>query len=295
MKDYVLSCESTADLSEKYLKERGIPFVCFSFCIEGKDYKDDYGHSMGIKDFYDSLREGKISKTSQVALGEYEAFWRPYLERGLDIVHVTLSEGISGSYNTACLCAENLREEFPERSIYVINSENASSGYGLIMSLAADRRDEGLSAKELSDYICELRSHVQAWFFTSDLTYLCRGGRVSKTACVFGTALNICPVMTVNREGKLEPVIKCRGKRRAKEACIKKMSENCDDGEDYSGYFYICHSDCMADAESMRDAVEERFPKLKGKTRIFDIGTVIGSHTGPGTVGIFFKGKVKER
>lgn len=292
--DYILSCESTADLTEEYLKERNIPFACFSFQIDGKDYKDDYGHSMGIKEFYDSLRRGLVSKTSQVPASDYEELWRPYLESGKDIIHITLSEGISGSYNSACLAARLMLEEFPERRIYVINSENASSGYGLIMSLAADKRDEGADIDELREYILGIRDHVQAWFFTSDLTYLYRGGRLSKTACVFGTALKICPVMTVNRMGKLEAVLKCRGKKKAMEACVSKMLENCDDGNEYKGYFYICHSDCMEDAMAMKEMAENTFPNIKGKTRIFNIGTVIGSHTGPGTLGIFFKGKEKE-
>lgn len=293
--NYVLCCESTADLTEEYLRERDIPFACFRFHMDGRDYKDDYGRSMPAEDFYERLRKGSVSQTSQVPAADYESLWRPYLEKDMDIVHITLSEGISGTYNSACLAAKLMQEEFPGRSICVINSENASSGYGLIVSLAADRRDEGADFLSLTDYIKDIRGHVQAWFFTSDLSHLCRGGRISKTACAFGTALKICPVMTVNKEGKLEVVLKCRGKKKAMEACIGKMLENCAEGSSYSGYFYICHSDCIDDALLMRDMAEARFKGLEGKTQIFNIGAVIGSHTGPGTIGIFFNGKEKER
>lgn len=291
---YILSCESTADLSEEALLERGIPYVCFTFHMDGQDYADDYGHSMPLKTFYDRMAGGSISTTSQVSAGQYEDFWRPYLAAGKDIVHITLSSGISGTYNSACLAAEAMREQYPERRIYVIDSLNASAGFGLLVMMAKNRMDEGLSAEALRDWVLENRDRVNAWFYTGDLTYLCRGGRVSKTACVFGTALKICPLMRINRAGKLVPYQKCRGKRRVREALLERALSCAENGAGYDGLLYISHSDCMDEAKACAALLEERMPALAGKIRFFSIGTVIGSHTGPGTVAVFFFGAEKQ-
>ncbi|MDO4266298.1 MAG: DegV family protein [Eubacteriales bacterium] len=294
MNEYILSCESTADLSEERLAERSIPFACFSFHMDGKDYKDDYGHSMALETFYRKMEEGSVSTTSQVSVGEYEELWEPYLSQGKDIVHITLSSGISGTYNSAVLAADGLRGKYPEREIFVIDSLSASAGFGLLMEMAADKRDAGASAKELADYVLSIRDGINAWFYTGDLTYLCRGGRVSKTACVFGTALKICPLLRLNLEGKLVPYAKCRGKKKAREAVVERMLAMAENGRDYDGYCYISHSLCEDEANAARELIEENFPKLKGKIRFFYIGTVIGSHTGPGLVATFFYGKNKE-
>lgn len=191
MREYLLTCESTADLSAERFAERNIPFVCFTFHMDGADYRDDFGKSMPIEAFYDRMAKGSVSTTSQVSIGEYEAFWRPMLEAGKDVLHLTLSTGISGTYNSACLAAQELMEQYPGSRIEVIDSLNASSGFGLLAELAADGRDRGMDLTELREYILRIRDGVNAWFYTGDLTYLCRGGRVSKTACIFGTALKI--------------------------------------------------------------------------------------------------------
>ena len=294
MQDYILSCESTADLSDAYFQERKIPYVSFTFHMDGQDYADDYGKSMPIGEFYRRMAEGSVSTTSQVSVGAYEHFWEPMLEAGKDVLHLSLSTGISGTLNSARTAAAELMERFPKRRIEVIDSLNASSGFGLLVSLAADRRDEGMGLTELRDHILGIRDQVNAWFYTGDLTYLCRGGRVSKTACVFGTALKICPLMRVDREGKLVPYAKCRGKRRVQEAPVSEMLARAQGGSAYEGYCYMSQSDCRGEAEELAGRIEAAFPGLSGKIRIYDIGTVIGSHTGPGTVAVFFVGKEKE-
>lgn len=294
MNEYMLTCDSTADLSEEHLNRRGIPYAHFTFHMDGKDYADDYGHSMPIAVFYEKLRQGAISTTSQVSLGEYEAFWEPYLAEGKDILHLTLSSGISGSYNAALVAAEELRSRYPKQKVVVIDSQNASSGYGLLVDIAADGRDQGLSLQELEAEVLRRRDGVNAWFFTSDLTWFWRGGRLSKTAFVLGTALKVCPLMRVNLAGALVAAAKLRGKQRAMEACEKRMVERADGGTDYSGYCYISQSACLEDANALKALIERDFPKLVGKVRIFQIGTVIGSHTGPGTVALFFEGKARE-
>ena len=294
MREYFLTCESTADLSAERFAERNIPFVCFTFHMDGADYRDDFGKSMPIGVFYDRVAKGSVSTTSQVSIGEYESFWRPMLEAGKDVLHLTLSTGISGTYNSACLAAQELMEQYPGSRIEVIDSLNASSGFGLLAELAADGRDRGMDLTELREYILRIRDGVNAWFYTGDLTYLCRGGRVSKTACIFGTALKICPLMRVNREGKLVPYAKCRGKQKVREALVAEMLKRAEGGPDYDGLCYMSQSACRDEAETLAAMIEKAMPKLAGKIRIYDIGTVIGSHTGPGTVAVFFTGKEKE-
>lgn len=294
MREYLLTCESTADLSAERFAERNIPFVCFTFHMDGADYRDDFGKSMPIGVFYDRMANGSVSTTSQVSIGEYESFWRPMLEAGKDVLHLTLSTGISGTYNSACLAAQELMEQYPGSRIEVIDSLNASSGFGLLAELAADGRDRGMDLTELREYILRIRDGVNAWFYTGDLTYLCRGGRVSKTACIFGTALKICPLMRVNREGKLVPYAKCRGKQKVREALVAEMLKRAEGGPDYDGLCYMSQSACRDEAETLAAMIEKAMPKLAGKIRIYDIGTVIGSHTGPGTVAVFFTGKEKE-
>ena len=291
---YIISCESTADLSEEAFASRGIPFACFHFQMEGKEYADDYGKSMPITEFYDRMAAGSVSTTSQVSVGAYEELWTPYLKAGKDILHLTLSSGISGTYNSACLAAENLRKTYPERKLYVVDSLNASAGFGLVVMAAADRRDEGMDINALQTWVLANRDRFNAWFYTGDLTYLCRGGRVSKTACIFGTALKICPLLRVNREGKLVPFAKCRGKRRVREAMVERVLSCAEGGKAYTGELYISQSACMEEARAVAGMIETAVPGLKGRIRFFDIGTVIGSHTGPGTVAVFFFGKEKE-
>ena len=295
MSQYVITCESTVDLSEAHLRERAVSFACFTFHMDGKEYSDDYGRSMPITDFYEKLKQGSVSTTSQVSIGAYEALWKPFLEEEKDVLHIALSSGISGSYQAACLAAGELRDLYPSRRIVVIDSLSASSGYGLLIDLACDRRDADASIAEVRNDVLALRHRINAWFYTSDLTYLCRGGRVSKTAFVLGTALRICPLLRIDQEGKLVPAAKYRGKKRTMEACAEKMLERADGGKEYDGYCYISQSACREDAEALKSELERLFPHLQGDhIRIFDIGAVIGSHTGPGTVALFFLGTPKE-
>ena len=236
------------------------------------------------------MKEGADTKTSQVSIQEYLDFFTPFLEQGKDIVHVTLSSGISATINSARNAANIAMERFPERKIYVIDSLGASSGYGLIMDTAAAKRDEGLSAAELADWIEKNRLKLHHWFFSTDLSFFVKGGRISKTAAVFGGLLEICPLMNMDNLGRLIPRFKVRTKKRVIRQIVDKMEEFADKGLDYDGKCYISMSACMDDARAVADLVEARFPKLNGKVVINNIGTTIGSHTGPGTVALFFWG-----
>lgn len=291
MSDYIISCCSTADLSESHFQERTIKYTCFHYELNGVQYPDDLGKTMAFADFYQAMADGATTKTSQVNVEEYEAYFEPFLKEGKDILHLTLSSGISGSINSANIAANNLREKYPERTLYIVDSLAASSGFGLIMDKLADLRDEGMDIHQLHQWITDNRLTMHHWVFTTDLTYLIRGGRVSKTAGFFGGMLNICPVIEVNVEGKLIPRFKIRTKKKVIQKIVELMEEHAKDGLDYSGKCYISQAACYEDAKAVADLIEEKFPKLNGKVEIYDIGTTIGSHTGPGTVATFFWGK----
>ena len=288
MAEYILSCCSTADLSREHLMSRSIPYVCFHFFLNDEEKIDDLGISVPPKALFDAIRAGVSARTAQVNADEYEAFFRPYLQDGKDVLHVTLSSGISGTINSAQAAAAVLREEFPERKIYIVDSLCASSGYGLFMDRLADLRDEGMTVDELRDWAEANKLRLNHWFFSMDLTQYIRGGRVSKTAGFVGGLLGICPLLHVNNEGKLEPVSKIPSKKLVRREIVKKMEQQAENGLDYSGKCYICQSDCMDDARKVADEIEKRFPRLNGKVQIYPIGGVIGCHTGPGTVALFY-------
>ena len=288
MAEYILSCCSTADLSREHLMSRSIPYVCFHFFLNDEEKIDDLGISVPPKVLFDAIRAGVSARTAQVNADEYEAFFRPFLQEGKDVLHVTLSSGISGTINSAQAAAAVLREEFPERKIYIVDSLCASSGYGLFMDRLADLRDEGMTVDELRDWAEANKLRLNHWFFSMDLTQYIRGGRVSKTAGFVGGLLGICPLLHVNNEGKLEPVSKIPSKKLVRREIVKKMEQQAENGLDYSGKCYICQSDCMDDARKVADEIEKRFPRLDGKVQIYPIGGVIGCHTGPGTVALFY-------
>ena len=287
---YYISACSTVDLTNDYMKERNIPYVSFQYFLDEVPHKDDMGESMSLREFYDSMREGSMTSTSQVSIQAYTEHFEKMLMEGKDVLHMTLSSGISGSINSALVAAEELREKYPERKLYVEDSFAASSGYGLLMDELADRRDAGATIDELHEWVLENRLKCNHWFFTTDLTYLVRGGRVSKTSGAIGNLLNICPLLNVDYMGRLIAREKIRGKKKVIRRTLEMMKEKARDGLDYSGKVFICNSDCYEDAKELADMIEETFPKMDGSVQIFNIGTVIGSHTGPGTVALFFWG-----
>lgn len=290
MDNFVLSCESTADLSQERMDERKLSYICFTYSLDGVKYPDDLGKTMPLDKFYKAMTDGAMTKTSQVNTEEYYDYFAKFLETGKDVVHVTLSSGLSGTFNSAKIAADMLKEKYPERKIYVVDSLGASSGYGLLMDKLADLRDEGKSAEEIAAYAEEHRLEMHHWFFSTDLTFYVRGGRVSKASGWFGTILKICPLLNMDYNGKLVPRYKIRGKKKVSETIVEKMVEHAKKGVDYDGNCFISHSACPEDAEYVKTLVEAKFPALKGKVKIFPIGTTIGSHTGPGTVALFFWG-----
>ena len=279
MADFILSCCSTADLSREHFEKRGISFICFHFELDGTPYMDDLGKSIPFDEFYQRMTDGADTKTSQINVEEYCEYFERFLQEGKDILHLTLSSGISGSVNSARIAQGMLQEKYPERNIFIVDSLAASSGYGLLMDKLADLRDEGKSIDEVRDWAEENKKNLQHWFFSTDLTFYVKGGRVSKTAGFIGNVMNICPLLNVNFEGKLIPRQKVRTKKKVIAEIVDKMEQNAENGLDYDGKCYISNSACEEDAKAVAELVEARFPKLNGKVEINSIGTTIGSHT----------------
>ena len=296
MNKYLLSCCSTSDLNVKHYKDRGIRYICFHYFLDGIEHKDDFGETLPISEFYKKMEQGAMTKTSQLNAQDYYNYFENLINEGYkEILHLTLSSGISGTINSAKIAVNMINEKYKDVKIYIVDSLAASSGYGLLMDKLADLRDEGKSIEEVRDWAENNRLSINHWFFSTNLKYFVRGGRISKTSGFFGNMLHVCPLLNVNDEGKLIPREKIIGKKKVINAIVQKMIENAKDGKDYNDYCYISHSAVFEDAKAVKDKVEEAFPNLKGKVEIFDIGTTIGSHTGPGTVALFFVGKERSK
>ncbi|MDE7246563.1 MAG: DegV family protein [Lachnospiraceae bacterium] len=291
MNKYILSCCSTADLPADHFARRGISYACFHYTLDGQEYLDDLGKTMSFEHFYKAMTDGAETKTSQVNTTEFIEYFEPFLRAGKDILHLSLSSGISGVINSAMTAKEALAEKYPDRTIYIVDSLAASSGFGLLMDKLADLRDEGMSIEDLYQWTLDNRLRLNHWFFSTDLTFYIEGGRISKTSGMVGNMLNICPLLNVDHQGQLIPRYKIRTKRKVIHAIVERMEECIEEGRDYSGKCYISQSACYADARFVADLIEERFPHLDGKVMITSIGTTIGAHTGPGTVAVFFWGK----
>lgn len=291
MADYVISCCSTADITKEHFVKRDIKYICFHYELDGTQYSDDLGETMPFAEFYKAMANGAETKTSQINASEFEEYFEPFLKEGKDVLHVCLSSGISGVNNSANIARDILRERYPDRKIYIVDSLGASSGFGLLMDRLADLRDEGKTIDEVRDWAEEHKLSLQHWFFSTDLTFYVKGGRISKTSGFVGNILSICPLLNVDYEGHLIPRYKIRTKKKVIEAIVHQMELNAENGLDYNGKCYISQSACYEDARKVADLIEARFPHLNGKVEINDIGTTIGSHTGPGTVALFFWGK----
>lgn len=291
MSDYILSCESTVDLSPEKIKELGLECIYFHFFIDDVEYADDLGQTVPFDKFYQAMKDGADTKTAAIGTGEYVAFFRKFLEQGKDVLHVSLSSGISGTFESACIAADELAIEFPDRKIFVIDSLAASSGFGLLMQALSEHRAQGMGIDELRLWADSHKLNDWHWFFSTDLTFYIKGGRVKPVAGFVGTLLGICPLLNMDSLGRLIPREKVRSKKKVIKRIVDKMEQTADKGLDYDGPVFISESDCMNDALAVAALVEKRFPKMRGKVEIYSIGTTIGSHTGPGTVALFFWGK----
>lgn len=294
-RQFTLSCCSTVDLPYSYMESRDIPVLFYTYVVDGVEYDDDMGRDPeALPRFYRFIREGKLPQTSQINVAAYMEFFERLLQKG-DLLHIAFTSGQSGSVHNAFLAVEELRAKYPERKLVVIDSLCSSSGYGLLVDSAADLRDQGKSLEEVEQWVLAHRNRVHHQFFSSDMTQFRRTGRVSGAAATVATVLNICPIMRLDDTGSIKAYSKARGKKKAVEVTVETMAQCAEGGADYDGKCFVCHSQCPQDAQLLIDAIEQRFPRLKGRIRLCDIGTIIGSHAGPGTVAVFFYGNERPK
>lgn len=293
MAKFILSCESTVDLPYSYVEGREIPVIFYTYTANGVEHIDDMGRDPdALPKFYEALAAGVMPKTSQLNEFAYTEFFEEQLSRG-DLLHIVFGTGMTQSYQNACLAADEMRERHPERKIVVIDSLCSSSGYGMLVDYAADMRDRGDDIETVAAWVNENRHKIHHQFYSTELSHYRRSGRMSGATAMIATILGICPIMHLDAAGKIVAYSKARGKQNALKVTLDEMERHAMGGQDYSGKCIICHSNCLEDALRTRDALKERFSRV-GDVRICDIGTIIASHCGPGTVAVFFLGDERE-
>lgn len=286
MANYLIFTDSTGDLTPALIEQAGLQVLPMTFTLDGATYRNyPDGREMPLSDFYNKLRNGSMSTTSQVTLADFEDAFTPVLEQGQDILYLAFSSGLSGTYQASNLAAQELMEKFPGRRVLTVDSLQASMGEGLFSYLVANYAKGGASLDETADYARKLAPTVCAWFTVDDLMFLKRGGRCSGAAAVAGTLLGIKPVLHVDDEGHLIPMEKVRGRRASLDALVKHYQATALDVT--GGTVFLSHGDCKADCDYVADKLRALGVK---DLHIGDIGPVIGAHSGPGTVALFWVG-----
>ena len=283
---YQLFCDSNCELWHTTVKELGLNVIRMPYVVEEEEYFYDMGEKMDFKKFFDDMRDGAAPKTAALNEYAYTEYFEPILARGEDIYYITFSHQMSGTFNAMKNVIEQLKEKYPERKILVVDTLAASMGQGLLVWYACKKRDEGMSLEELHGWVEENKLHLCHWFTVDDLMYLKRGGRVSATTALVGTMLQIKPVLHVDDEGHLINVAKARGRKNSIDALAKKVGE-LGGGYDNSTMF-ITHGDCLEDAQYLAAQLKEKYGAKE--VLISYVGSVIGSHAGPGTLALFFLG-----
>ena len=287
MSEYVIVTDSSADLADGMVKELGVEVLPLSFTVKGQTYHNyPDNRDMDPKDFYAMLRSGEMATTAAVNVADYTSVLEPLLEQGKDVLVLAFSSGLSATYQSSVIAVEELRARFPERKIFTVDTLCASLGQGLLVYLAAKKQQAGASIEEVRDWAEENKLHLCHWFTVDDLHFLKRGGRISAAAAVLGSMLHIKPVLHVDDEGHLINMGKARGRGASLTALVDHMEETAIDPA--SQVVFISHGDCLADAEKVAGDVKKR---LGVKEVVINyVGPVIGAHSGPGTLALFFLG-----
>lgn len=284
MQDYVIITDVTCDLPQELIDEHNLIVMPMQYSVDDKNYTNypDF-REQALKDFYADMEAGKVTHTVQLNSEVYKDTYKKYLEEGKDILGVIFSSGLSGSFNSARIAVEELKQEYPESKILIVDTLAASTGEGMIALKAALNKEAGMSLEENHKAIEDIKLHVAHWFTVSNLEYLRRGGRVSNAAAYAAKVLNIKPVLHVDNEGHLIPVSKKIGRKNSIKEIIKQYEETHDEESDT---IIISHAECLEDANFLKQLVlEVSSPK---NIIMSNIGTVIGSHSGPGTLALYF-------
>lgn len=288
MKDFVIMTDSCCDMTAQLAGELELSVLPLSLLMGDETYRNWLdGREIGFHEFYERIRSGASATTSAVSVGDFEEAMRPLLQEGKDILYLAFSSGLSTTYQSAVIAADSLQEEFPDARILVVDTLAASLGQGLLVYLCVQQKRAGKSLEEVRDYAEATKGKVCHWFTVDDLNHLKRGGRINAATALFGTMLAIKPVLHVDDEGHLIAVSKTRGRKASLLALVDKMAETADDPVHQT--VFISHGDCEEDARFVSDEIRRRFGTED--IRINYIGPVIGNHSGPGTVALFFLGQ----
>lgn len=287
MKEYIITTDDTCDMPESFYEEHQIPYVSLNCMVNGQIFNKE--HRADPHEFYEWMRSGAMPTTSQANAEDVKNCWLPYMEKGMDILHLGFSSGLSGSFNSARIAAEELMEEYPGIRIRVVDSLCASMGEGLLLFYAVQQKEQGKSLEEVGDFLEENKLHLCHVFTVDDLFHLHRGGRVSKLSAIVGTMVGIKPMLHVDNEGHLILLSKVRGRKRALAELVKMMDERVGSYKDRNRTVFISHGDCEEDARMVADLVREKYHIQD--IRFHTIGATIGAHAGPGTVALFFLGE----
>ena len=287
LRQYILSTETTSDMDFRYYTEHGIHTLGLTLLLDGKEYDCTEENAIPIKEFYRILRGGALPKTSQVTVEKARLAFEALLKKGYDILHISFSSALSGTYQSCTIAAKELLSQYPDRTIRVIDSKCASMGQGLLLNRAVTLKQQGKGLEEVADQIEKEKLTFCHNFTVDDLFHLHRGGRVSKMTAILGSALGIKPLLHVDDEGRLINVGKTRGRKASLNWLVDKMAEQF--VKEKNDVVYISHGDCYDDAKYVADLVKRRFGIHN--IVIGDVGPVIGAHSGPGTVALFFVGK----
>ena len=287
MRDYVITTDSSADLPDSFYQKHGIGCAYLSYTLNGKNYEhEDF---LPEKEFYDIVRKGALPTTAQVNPEQGRELLEPYLKEGKDILHLGFSSGLSGTYNSVKVAAELLMEEYPERKIITIDTLAASLGQGLLVYYAAKKKDAGEDLETVASWVEEHKLNLVHLFTVDDLFHLHRGGRVSKATAIMGSMLNVKPILHVDDEGHLINIGKVRGRRKSVLELARLMDKCLGSYRDSLDTVFISHGDCEEDAKLLASKIRETYPSVK-KVLINYVGSVIGAHSGPGTLALFFLG-----
>ena len=287
MSEYVITTDNNSDLPESYYTEHGVGCMYLSYAMDGKNYT--HGNFLPEHEFYEAMRNGSMPTTAQVNPENAKALLEPYVKAGKDILHIAFSSGLSGTYNSSRIAAQELMEEYPDRKIIVVDSLAASLGQGLLVYLAQQKKEQGEDLETVAKWAEENKLHIIHLFTVNDLNHLYRGGRVSRTTAVVGSVLNIKPVLHVDNDGKLVAIGKVRGRKKSLLELVKLMDEKIGNYHDSCDTIFISHGDCEEEARYVEEKVKEKY---QIKTVVINqVGATIGAHSGPGTMALFFVGE----
>ena len=290
MSDYVLSSESTIDLDPVFVDQLDVSIINANYELNGQVYLDDFGQSLDMRVFYDNMRKGARPSTSRINTNAYVEYFKPILENGKDIIHLCLSSGMSSQFDSLVHAFELLKEEFPERKMYAVDSLMASAGFGMLTAKLAQLKKEGMDIDSLYEWAEDNKRHIISYTSNENLEYVARGGRISKTAATVGGMLHISPLIEVDDTGHMIVTSKIRTRKKLLKTIVEKMAANANNGIDYNDQIYISHADNIEIVEDLIELIKEKFKNLDQEIKVSNIGPTIGSHIGPGAFSVFYWG-----